>query len=42
MNALLDMPVTPRLIEVLKNYGHEGVHVHQLGMARSPDSELLA
>lgn len=41
MKALLDMPVTPRLIDVLRSYGHEASHVHQLGMARSPDSELL-
>lgn len=41
MKTLLDMPVTPQLINVLKQYGHEGVHAHQIGKDRAPDTELL-
>ena len=41
MNALLDMPVTPRLCDVLEAHGHEGVHAAGLGMERAPDRELL-
>ena len=41
MKTLLDMPVTPQLINVLKQYGHEGVHAHQIGKDRAPDIELL-
>ena len=42
MRFLLDMPVSRVLIEVLQRHGHEGVHVQDLGLGRSPDSELLA
>ena len=41
MKALLDMPVSPSLLDVLRHFGHEGVHAHQLGMGRARDSELL-
>ena len=41
MKTLLDMPVTPQLINVLKQYGHEGVHAYQIGKDRAPDIELL-
>ena len=41
MKTLLDMPVTPQLINVLKKYGHEGVHAYQIGKDRAPDIELL-
>lgn len=42
MKALLDMPVSPRLIEVLEAYSHEGVHAHQIGESRTADVDLLA
>lgn len=29
MKCLLDMPVSPMLLDVLDDYGHEGVHAHQ-------------
>ncbi len=41
MKTLLDMPVTPQLINVLKKYGHEGVHAYQIGKDQAPDIELL-
>lgn len=41
MKTLLDMPVTPQLINVLKQYGPEGVHAHQIGKDQAPDIELL-
>ncbi|NJN96962.1 MAG: DUF5615 family PIN-like protein [Anaerolineales bacterium] len=41
MKALLDMPVSAQLLDVLDTYGHEGVHAHQLGLQRAADSELL-
>jgi hypothetical protein len=31
MKALIDMPVSPLLLEVLQAYGHQGVHAHQIG-----------
>ncbi len=42
MRFLLDMPVSPALLEVLGKYGHEGVHAHQIGKDKAPDTELLA
>ena len=41
MKFLLDMPVSHLLLDVLHAYGHEGVHAHQIGKDRAPDSELL-
>jgi predicted nuclease of predicted toxin-antitoxin system len=41
MKALLDMPVSPMLLDVLHAYGHEGVHAHRIGQDRATDSELL-
>jgi len=41
MKFLLDMPVSAMLLDVLNAYGYEGVHAHQIGKDRAPDSELL-
>jgi predicted nuclease of predicted toxin-antitoxin system len=41
MKFLLDMPVSPSLLNVLKANAHEGVHAHQIGKDQAPDSEFL-
>lgn len=41
MKFLLDLPVSPLLLDVLQEYGHQGVHAHQIGKDRVSDSELL-
>ena len=41
MKFLLDMPVSPSLLNVLEANGHEGVHAHQIGKDQAPDTELL-
>ena len=41
MRALLDMPVSSALLSVLSDYGHEGVHAAQVGLARATDSTLV-
>jgi predicted nuclease of predicted toxin-antitoxin system len=41
MKFLLDMPVSAALLDVLKEYEHEGVHAHQIGKDRATDTELL-
>lgn len=41
MKFLLDMPVSPTLLDVLQQYGHEGVHAYQIGKSRASDQELL-
>jgi len=38
---LLDMPVSSLLLTILHDYGHEGVHAHQIGQDRATDRELL-
>ena len=40
MKFLLDMPVSFLLLDVLQQYGHEGVHAYQIGKDRAPDDEL--
>ncbi|MCB0159940.1 MAG: DUF5615 family PIN-like protein [Caldilineaceae bacterium] len=42
MRFLLDMPVSPTLVAVLEQHGHEGVHAHQIGKRTATDRELLA
>ena len=41
MKFLLDMPVSPLLLDVLDVHGHEGVHAYQIGEGRSADIKLL-
>jgi len=41
MKFLLDMPVSSLLLKVLHAHEHEGVHAHQIGKDRAPDTELL-
>jgi predicted nuclease of predicted toxin-antitoxin system len=41
MKFLLDMPVSTLLLDILKDYGHEGIHTHQIGKDRATDRELL-
>lgn len=41
MKALLDMPVSAALLDVLNNSGHQGVHAYQLGMSTASDAALL-
>lgn len=42
MNFLIDMPVSPTLLEVVQAHGHQGVHAAQIGKHRATDVELLA
>ena len=41
MKALLDMPVSISLLDVLRAHGHEGVHAYEVNLDRAADSELL-
>lgn len=41
MKALLDMPVSALLLEVLNAHGHEGVHAYQIGKSTATDGELI-
>ena len=41
MRCLLDMPVSMAHLNVLETHKHKGVHAHQIGKGRAPDSKLL-
>ena len=41
MKALLDMPVSISLLDVLRAHGHEGVHANEVDLNRAADSEIL-
>jgi len=42
VKALLDMPVSPLLLDVLHAHGHSGVHAHTIDAGRAADADLLA
>ena len=41
MRFLLDQNVSPQLVVELAAFGHDAVHVRELGMSRSLDVEIL-
>src|SRR5687768_13723571 len=41
MDFLLDMPVSPSLVKVVESFGFTGIHIADLGLHKSPDSEIL-
>lgn len=41
MRILADMPVSPRTVEFLKELRHEVTHASELGMALSPDEDIV-
>ena len=41
MIALLDVPVSPSLVDVLRSFGYVGVHAVQIGLAKATDTALL-
>lgn len=41
MKALLDMPVSPVLHEVLERFGHTSVHASEIGQGEAADTTLL-
>jgi predicted nuclease of predicted toxin-antitoxin system len=42
MRFLLDMGASPRTLEFLRRHGHDAVHLRDVGMSRSPDSDAVA
>ena len=41
MKFLVDMPLSPKTVQFLKNMGHEAVRVSELGMAKSKDRDIF-
>ncbi|MPY89465.1 MAG: hypothetical protein GEU99_16250 [Luteitalea sp.] len=42
MKFLIDMPVTPDAVPHLQGLAHDAVHASAIGLARSPDADVLA
>ncbi len=42
MKFLADMGISPHSIAFLRDLGYEAVHLHELGLDRLPDAEILA
>ena len=41
MKFLLDMPVSPRIVEWLNGRGHDAIHASAIGLDRAADREVL-
>ena len=41
MRFLADAGISPKTVEILKQLGHEAIHVRTLGLQRAPDRELV-
>ena len=42
MNFLVDMPLSPALAAWLTMQGHDAVHAAEIGLDRSPDTDIMA
>ena len=42
MKFLADMGISPRSVEYLRTVGHDAVHLHELGLDRMADTDILA
>ena len=42
MKFLADMGISPRAVEHLRAMGHDAVHLHELGLDRMADTDILA
>ena len=41
MNFLANMGISPATVAFLRELGHEAVHLHELGLDRMPDPDIL-
>ncbi len=41
MKFLADMGISPRTVDRLHEWGHDAVHLHELGLDRLPDGDIL-
>jgi predicted nuclease of predicted toxin-antitoxin system len=42
MKFLADMGISPHSVAFLRDLGYEALHLHELGLDRLPDAEILA
>ena len=42
LRFLVDNALSPRLVDALRDAGHEALHVRDLGMETAPDEEIFA
>ncbi len=41
MKFLADMGISPKTVNFLKDQGYDAVHLHEQGLDRMPDSDIL-
>lgn len=41
MKFLADMGISPRVVDALRQKGHNAVHLNELNLGRMPDAEIL-
>jgi len=41
MKFLVDMPISPLIVEWLQGEGHNAVHAAHIGLGRAPDEEII-
>jgi len=41
VNFLANMGISPATVPFLRELGHEAVHLHELGLDRMPDPDIL-
>ena len=41
MKFLADMGISPRTVDRLREWGYDAVHLHELGLDRLPDVDIL-
>jgi predicted nuclease of predicted toxin-antitoxin system len=41
MKFLADMGISPRVVDMLRVLGHEAAHLHEMGLDRLPDVDIL-
>ena len=42
MRFLIDMPISPLLVELLEAEGHSAIHAAHIGLAQASDEEIIA
>ena len=41
MRFLADMGISPKTVTFLQNFGYDAIHLHEMGLDKLPDSDIL-
>jgi len=41
MRFLSDMGISPKTVTFLQNFGYDAIHLHEMGLDKLPDSDIL-